>query len=1236
MGKLIQKWINTFKRASRIDQIFLIIGPLLALPAFFEEKIAPLFPKYFKLWLDRHQSLVEGFNGGWLFVVAGLLFYAIWKIWWRTPPMPQDGVIHPSVTKGGVPWTESDGETFLRLGRDHEIGQLWGWVQDPQIPFIVIQAESGAGKTSLLRAGLQYLLTQKFDLLSPRQTTRTPCVYCELRPSDPVGDLLALVRAEWKTAAGENIPAPATLAELLEHGAVLPGRFVLLLDQFEQLDEEDPRHQPVFDFLCGLAARHPPCNLTCVVAYREEFASSWFKFCVRQLDAKNHRRPSPLILELFRRDDHESRSGAAVLATLAEKANIDLDTAEQPLLDAITDSRGRICPFDLSVAFHCLCQLPKRRLTAADIPPSGKQGLIANYLQGLLSDLPADERPVVFAVIYSELLEHGVAAGAAEFRRVAAGRTLAELLANHPIDENRLEYALNTLSQRKAGLLEALTAPDGVKRYRLLHERFITALRQLAGVILADASKARATLLYSFQSYTLARRWQRLLSGSDLRLVQAHWREIQYAEDAAEMKLFYERSLKLRTCWRFVFGGLAMCLVAAMYLIQAQKQADHWRDQLSNGRLPRDLYDVQYQLDNLTVTYGSLSDTRWMNARFNRLEGPGFILKSLSVFPLTLTNLNLVDCGLTEVSVRNLPALKSLNIYNNKLASLPELEGLPALTTLDLSQNSLTNLSGLERLPALTTLNLSQNGLTNLPGLERLPALAALDLSQNGLTNLPGLDRLPVLTALNLSQNGLTNLPGLERLSALSTLDLSQNALTNLPGLERLPALTALYLSQNGLTNLAGLEKLSALSTLDLGGNHLTCLSGLERLPALTALDLSGNNLTNLSGLEKLPALATLNLSGNSLTNLAGLGKLPALTTLDLSGNHLVNLSGLDNLPALATLNLSGNSLTNLADLEKLPALATLDLSQNHLTNLAGLEKLPALATLDLSGNHLTHLSGLEKLPALTSLDLNQNGLTNLSGLENLPALAALDLNLNGLKSLCGLEKLPSLTALDLNRNSLTNLSGLEKLPALAALSLSWNSLTNLSGLENLSALATLDLSQNDLTELSGLENLPALTTLDLRGNRLANLSGLEKLPALATLNLRDNDPADLSGLEQLPSLTSLVLDFDGKADFAFLAKLRLLNSLRVVGPAAKLLKGEKVNEVLKTLILDDNDLSIPDVFKAFPNCHALYVGCAPDGADSDFTVITNCPPGEIHIKNYTGELEPFPRQIRTLAIDSQ
>jgi internalin A len=194
-----------------------------------------------------------------------------------------------------------------------------------------------------------------------------------------------------------------------------------------------------------------------------------------------------------------------------------------------------------------------------------------------------------------------------------------------------------------------------------------------------------------------------------------------------------------------------------------------------------------------------------------------------------------------------------------------------------------------------------------------------------------------------------------------------------------------------------------------------------------------------------------------------------------------------------------------------------------------------------------------------------------------------------------------------------------------------------LSGLEKLSALTFLNLSGNRLTDLSGLEKLPALTTLDLSGNRrLTDLSGLEKLPALTTLNLRGTRLTDMSGLEKLPALTTLVLESGGEVDSSLFEKLPLLKSLWAGSLSSKLMEGEKGNEALQTLILEDNQLDIPEIFKVFPNCHALYLGCAPDGADDDFTLITNCAPGEIHIKNYTGELEPFPRQIRTLAIDSQ
>ncbi|HTI69410.1 MAG TPA: leucine-rich repeat domain-containing protein [Candidatus Limnocylindria bacterium] len=798
MVEVIQQWILKFKRAGRVDRAFLVAGVLLSIPTFLKKQLTDLFPSISaKLapygWLDQY------LQGVCLAAVSSLLVYGVWKIWLRTPPTPKEVIIDPGPLKGGSSYGPQDGELFLRLGRRDELGQLWGWVLDSNVPFIAIKAESGAGKTSLLRAGLQYLLTQKYDALAPKQLAAIPTVYCEMRPSDPVGDLLALIRGEWKTVGIAASP-PTTLQELLQYSSDFPRRLVLMLDQFEQLREEDSRHAPVFEFLSGLAARRGPCHLTCVVAFREEYASAWMNFCVQRLDAKNLLRPRELILNLFRRDDRPERNSDAVLVTLAEQAKLEIDDARKPLLEALTDLKGRISPFDLSVSLLCLSQLGRSHIGVRDIPANGLQGLFAQYLEGLLEHVQEEERALVFGAIYFGLIEHDADRSGDGPRRIAEGRALGELAKGRLLDSRRLEYALNTLSQREAGLLERLPDVGGGPRYRLLHERFVQAIRMLSGVHLAEADKARAKLRIAYQSYILTRRWSHLLTGVDLQLVHVHWADLPHGEDARELEDFYRRSLSRRTASRIIGTSVMTMVLCVAYWGIQQARDNYWYEKLAKWRLPRDLYNVQGQLTKLHVQNRQMEDARWINVMLTDLEFHCPNLRWFPKFSRALTNLSLADCNITDAEVcSRLPALASLDLGGNKLTTLAGLEKLPALTSLDLGGNKLTTLAGLEKLPALTSLHLGGNKLTTLAGLEKLPALTSLDLSGNELTTLAGLEKLPALTSLDLGGNKLTNLAGLEKLPELEYLWLPKNDLNPMNLVGNLPKLVFLDCTGNFL-----------------------------------------------------------------------------------------------------------------------------------------------------------------------------------------------------------------------------------------------------------------------------------------------------------------------------------------------------------------------------------------------------------------------------------------------------
>jgi hypothetical protein len=90
---------------------------------------------------------------------AVLLVWVGYRLWQQAVPSPlPPPEPRPSAVKGPMAFGPEDGTLFQRLGRDHELAQLLSLTLNDQIPLIVVMGESGVGKTSLLRAGLSYIL----------------------------------------------------------------------------------------------------------------------------------------------------------------------------------------------------------------------------------------------------------------------------------------------------------------------------------------------------------------------------------------------------------------------------------------------------------------------------------------------------------------------------------------------------------------------------------------------------------------------------------------------------------------------------------------------------------------------------------------------------------------------------------------------------------------------------------------------------------------------------------------------------------------------------------------------------------------------------------------------------------------------------------------------------------------------------------------------------------------------
>ncbi|KAH7126672.1 leucine rich repeat protein [Dendryphion nanum] len=137
-------------------------------------------------------------------------------------------------------------------------------------------------------------------------------------------------------------------------------------------------------------------------------------------------------------------------------------------------------------------------------------------------------------------------------------------------------------------------------------------------------------------------------------------------------------------------------------------------------------------------------------------RGSSSNLLSMGWFPSTkwrfLRHLSLADNALTNISPTSLAplanTLQSLDLSANLFTEIPDsLATLSCLRALNLSNCMIESLHSLGRnpLPAITTLNLRSNRLASLAGIERLLSLERVDLRDNKLTDPTEVARLTVV-----------------------------------------------------------------------------------------------------------------------------------------------------------------------------------------------------------------------------------------------------------------------------------------------------------------------------------------------------------------------------------------------------------------------------------------------------------------------------------------------------------
>jgi internalin A len=1008
---------------------------------------------YFPEWLEK--AGMKEFVASWygdkivrsilIAAGAGLVLYAAYKffrlVYVPDLPPPQD---RPSAIKGPMAFTEDDGALFRKLGRENDLQKLLGLILDNQVVMVIVRGASGAGKTSLLRAGLTHILAEK----------GVKYHYWEATPTEPDKWLLHAIRETWPDGA----TGPSTLDDLVNPSDEL-GRqaHVIVLDQFEQLRG----NKPIFRLLRKISREaKPPHRITWVIAFRREFSADWMDF-VSPEQERGFRPPQDLSLRLF-----TAEQAREIIGQLVNESHLSI---EQSVVDNLVEAatvEGEVSPVDIGIGLLVLAELSERQsgrtVTVRDYQfAGGAEGLLTQYISRCLEWVAREDQETILKAMLA--LRNPETS-----ERIAEGLTIDELAKEAGAEARLLKPLLDRLAQRDARLLEIVTTPgQSSAQYRLPHERLIPALYRLTGKLLAEVDQARLKFENAFVAWQKnGERSRYLMKGNDLRLVERFETKIPWGANAQEKQSFLNRGKRRRRFVKVATGAAGLALIGLGWVASLQNHRFEGRRFLTESGYPPVVYDSQDQLKKLALTEPlDLERFTWLYS------------DSIEELELSAAESSNSIAGLASLSRRRSLKKLTLNLTNSQVGNLESLSKLSNLTqlTLYLVESQVRDLEPLSKLSNLTQLSLylGESQMRDLEPLSKLSNLTqlTLDLSESQGSDLAPLSKLSNLTQLTLSlgRSRVSDLAPLSKLSNLTQLTLYLGGSRALDSV--LPSNMPTYVSGSQVSDLAPLSKLSNLTqlTLSLGGSQVSDLAPLSKLSNLIQLSLEfgDSQVSDLAPLSELANLTQLSLDldhseVSEVSDLAPLSKLSDRTRLSLrvygsNASDLESLSKLSNLTQLS-LDLFNSQVGDLAPLSNLSNLTrlTLYLANSQVRDLESLSKLSNLTqlSLDLGDSQTPDLAPLSKLSNLTQLSLDfkygdagesaplselikASDLESLSKLSNL-TLLSLDLNRSQVSDLAPLSKLSNLTllSLDLNRSQMIDLTPLVKMARLQTLSL--------------------------------------------------------------------------------------------------------------------------------------------------------------------------------------------------------
>lgn len=535
-----------------------------ALALFIGYSFAGWLPSQLHSVLETYNVLL-GFQALCYLLGAVLLLVGCYKLWRLASPADTPPIVYsPTALKGPSAFAPEDGPLFRRLGRDDELRELLGWIQDDQVNLVVIMGASGAGKTSLLRAGVAALFDGKAIGIH----------YVEAKPSLTEQDLVRAITFNWPDARrseSERIAPIVTLDELFTYIASPScSPHVIIIDQLEQLRNTESTSPVWLALRSVIRDQSPPYKVTWIVAFRRDFRADWSDFIIP--DQEHGTYPKEQSLSLFSVPEAKQ-----VVEQLIGQSQIQVDNAVvEDLLKAAATPDG-ISPVDIGIGLLVLGELfgrsGGRPISIDDYKfVGGADGVLTEYLRGRLERFAEEDRALLLRVML-ELRDPALT-----FQRLAEGASAATLSdrLNAPLEHiNRLLHRVVHSDMRLLEEIENSEPP----RFRLPHERYIPAIHRLTGRLLVAAEEAQIHLDEGYLSWKRTGSRKYLLSGAQLASVTRFKGKLQWSPDSEGRKTYYNRStrydrLRLAGIASLVIGCFA--LLALVWYLNRQSTTNHF------------------------------------------------------------------------------------------------------------------------------------------------------------------------------------------------------------------------------------------------------------------------------------------------------------------------------------------------------------------------------------------------------------------------------------------------------------------------------------------------------------------------------------------------------------------------------------------------------------------------------------------------------------------------------------